>query len=63
MKVKFTGDAPFRFWDTPVQPGDILDLDDKTAKEALSSARFVPVEANKPKPKSKKKSQTTEGDK
>jgi hypothetical protein len=58
MKVKFTGASPIRFGDRPVRLGDVIDLPQKQAEEALSSGNFVPVEESKPKSKSKKKSES-----
>ena len=55
MKVKFTGASPIRFGDAKVEVGDVLDLDEKTAEEALRGGLFVAVEPAKTKAKPKKK--------
>jgi len=60
MKVKFTGASPIRFGDAKVEVGDVLDLDEKTAEEALLGGLFVTVEPDKPAAKPKKKTIKTE---
>ena len=56
MKVKFSGASRIRFGDRPVRLGDVIDLPQKQAEEALSSGNFVSAE--EPKSKSKKKSES-----
>jgi len=58
MKVKFMSATPVRFGDVKVKVGDVLDLDQKTAEEALRGGLFVTVEPAKPKAKPKKKTTT-----
>jgi len=60
MKVKFMSATPVRFGDVKVKVGDVLDLDQKTAEEALRGGLFVTVEPEKPKAKTKKKTIKTE---
>ena len=55
MKVKFTSTDPVNFGDVPVKQGDVLDLPEAQAKEALATKRFVLVDSEKPKTKTKKK--------
>jgi len=60
MKVKFMGSSPVSFGGVKVKVGDVLDLDQKTAEEALRGGLFVTVELEKPKAKTKKKTTKTE---
>ena len=55
MKVKFTSPNSITFGDVPVKQGDVLDLPEAQAKEALATKRFVLVDSEKPKTKTKKK--------